>query len=264
SINLAGQPVLSAYAPVASLGWFVFIETPSAEAFSTLYGSLARSAALLVAGLLAAFACGLVLARRMIAPIQALRTGAARIGGGDLGHRISIRTGDELESLGDQFNAMAARLEESHATLERKVEERTHQLEAANLAKSRFLAAASHDLRQPLHALGLLVAQLRDSGSADERRRLTERIGAAVAEMNELFNALLDVSRLDAGSLTPDLKALPVAALLAKIGRTFAHTAYDKGLSLQVVPTSAWVRSDAILLERILLNLVSNAVRYTS
>ncbi len=264
SVDLLGRPVLSAFAPVSPPGWFVFIEAPRAEAFSMLYGSLVRSAALLIAGLLAAFVCGLVLARRMIAPIQALRTGAARIGGGDLGHRISIRTGDELEALGDQFNAMAARLEESYATLERKVEERTHQLETANMAKSRFLAAASHDLRQPLHALGLLVAQLRDSGTASERRRLTERIGAAVAEMNELFNALLDVSRLDAGSLSPDLKAFPIADLLARIGRTFAQTAHDKGLSLRMVPTPAWVRSDAILLERILLNLVSNAVRYTS
>jgi signal transduction histidine kinase/CheY-like chemotaxis protein len=263
SVDLAGRPVLSAFAPVAPVGWFVFIESPRAEAFATLYGSLVRSAALLVAGLLAAFVCGLVLARRMIAPIQALRTGAARIGGGDLGHRISIRTGDELESLGDQFNAMAARLEESHATLEHKVEERTHQLEAANLAKSRFLAAASHDLRQPLHALGLLVAQ-RDSSTAGERRRLTERIGAAVAEMNALFNALLDVSRLDAGSLAPDLKAFPIADLFARIGRTFAQTAHDKGLALRIVASHAWVRSDAILLERILLNLVSNAVRYTS
>jgi len=132
------------------------------------------------------------------------------------------------------------------------------------MAKSRFLAAASHDLRQPLHALGLLVAQLRDSGAAHERRRLTERIGAAVAEMNELFNALLDVSRLDAGSLSADLEAFPIADLLAKIERTFAHTVHDKGLSLHVVSNSGWVRSDAILLERILLNLVSNAVRYTS
>ena len=141
----------------------------------------------------------------MIAPIHALRASAARIGSGDLGHRIAIRTGDELESLGDQFNAMAAQLEESHATLEHKVEERTHQLEIANLAKSRFLAAASHDLRQPLHALGLWVAQLRNPLEPAERRRLIERIAAAVGEMNDLFNGLLDVSKLDAGILTADL-----------------------------------------------------------
>ena len=109
--------------------------------------------------MLAIFA-GLLLARRMVVPIRALRDGAVRIGSGDLGQRISINTGDELEALGDQFNAMAARLQESYAGLEGKVEERTRQLEAANQAKSRFVAAASHDLRQPLHALGLFVAQL--------------------------------------------------------------------------------------------------------
>jgi signal transduction histidine kinase/CheY-like chemotaxis protein len=264
SVDLLGRPVLTAYAPVGSIGWFVFIETPRAEAFATLYASLARSGALLFAGLVVAFACGLALARRMIAPIHALRTSAARIGSGDLGHRISIRTGDELESLGDQFNAMAAQLQESHATLEHKVEERTHQLEIANLAKSRFIAAASHDLRQPLHALGLWVAQLRNPLAPDERQRLTERIAAAVGEMNDLFNGLLDVSKLDAGILAADVGDFPIASLLAKIERTFAQTARDKGLSLRVVPTRAWVRSDSLLLERIMLNLISNAVRYTA
>jgi signal transduction histidine kinase/CheY-like chemotaxis protein len=256
--------VLTAFAPVGRVGWFVFVETPRAEAFATLYGSLTRSGALLLAGLVAAFACGLMLARRMIAPIHALRTSAARIGSGDLGHRISIRTGDELESLGDQFNAMAARLQESYATLENKVEERTHQLESANLAKSRFLAAASHDLRQPLHALGLSIAQLRSPLGEGERARLIERIAAAVDEMNDLFNGLLDVSKLDAGMLSPDLAEFPIADLLAKIERTFRQTAREKGLSLQVFPVRAFVRSDRILLERILLNLVSNAVRYTA
>ena len=101
-------------------------------------------------------------------PIRALRDGAARIGSGDLSQRISIKTGDELEALGNQFNSMAAQLQESYATLERKVEERTHQLELANLAKSRFLAAASHDLRQPLHALGPVRRAAAPRMNADE------------------------------------------------------------------------------------------------
>ena len=110
----------------------------------------------------------------MVVPIRTLTAGAARIGAGTLDHRIAIKTGDELETLGEQFNHMATQLQGSYATLERKVEERTHQLQVANLAKSRFLAAASHDLRQPLHALNLFVAQLRDgdrSGRARPRRR---------------------------------------------------------------------------------------------
>jgi nitrate/nitrite-specific signal transduction histidine kinase len=134
----------------------------------------------------------------MVIPIQTIRAGAARIGSGDLTQRISIGTGDELEALAEQFNRMAEQLQDSYAGLERKVEERTHQLALANLAKSRFLAAASHDLRQPLHALGLFIAQLRGHMKSAEGGRLMERIDAAVLAMNELFNALLDISKLDA------------------------------------------------------------------
>src|SRR5258708_33634008 len=199
----------------------------------------------------------------MVLPIQALQTGAARIGGGGLDPRIQITTGDELEALGDQFNGMAARLQDSYATLERKVIERTRQLELANLAKTRFLAAASHDLRQPLHALGLLVAQLNADTNRADRRRIVARIGTAVSAMNDLFDALLDISKLDAGAVAPDVTAFPIDPLLRKIENMFAALAREKSLRLRVLPSDAWIRSDRILLERILLNLVSNAVRYT-
>jgi len=159
---------------------------------------------------------------------------------------------------------MAEQLQDSYAGLERKVEERTHQLAIANLAKSRFLAAASHDLRQPLHALGLFIAQLRGHMKSAEGGRLVERIDAAVVAMNELFNALLDISKLDAGVLAPTIIEFPVAQLLKRIDSTFADAAREKGLSFQLVNSSAWARSDPILLERIVLNLVSNAVRYTA
>src|SRR5215831_8535325 len=262
--DLRGRDVLTAYAPVAPLGWLVFAELPVDEAYAPLYQSLMRSGSLLLAGLALAFLAGLFLARRMVVPIQALRRGAARIGSGDLTQRISIRTGDELEALADQFNAMAEQLQDSYADLERKVEERTHQLAVANLAKSRFLAAASHDLRQPLHALGLFVAQLRGHMKSAEGGRLVERIDAAVTAMNELFNALLDISKLDAGVLAINVMEFPVAHLLSRIESTFREAAHEKGLSFQLVSSSAWVRSDPILLERIVINLVSNAVRYTT
>jgi len=242
----------------------MFVELPTEEADAPLYEAIERSGALLAAGLVLAVLAGLFLARRMVVPIQAIRAGAARVGAGDLTQRIGIRTGDELEALADQFNSMAAQLQDSYASLERKVEERTEQLELANLAKSRFLAAASHDLRQPLHALGLFVAQLRGHMKSAEGGRLVERIDAAVTAMNELFNALLDISKLDAGVLSTAVSEFPIAHLLKRIESTFADAAREKGLSFQLVQSSAWVRSDPILLERIVLNLVSNAVRYTA
>ncbi len=126
--DIEGRQVLSVHAPVELLGWLVFVELPVNEAYAPLYGSILRSGALLVAALTLAALAGLYLARRMIIPIRALRDGAIRIGRGDLDQRISIQTGDELEALGDQFNSMAAQLQDSYATLERKVEDRTREL----------------------------------------------------------------------------------------------------------------------------------------
>ncbi len=138
------------------------------------------------------------------------------------------------------------------------------QLAEASQHKSRFLAAATHDLRQPMHALGLFVAQLRSHMTSAEGSRLVDRIDDAITGMNELFNALLDITKLDAGALTPTIADFPVVELLARIESTFAAVAQEKGLSLRLAATSAWVRSDPVLLERIVLNLVSNAVHYTT
>ncbi|WP_213290156.1 MASE1 domain-containing protein [Bradyrhizobium sp. sGM-13] len=154
-------------------------------------------------------------------------------------------------------------LRRAQTELERKVAERTQELELANAAKSRFLAMASHDLRQPLHALGLFVAQLRTPLKSGERTKTIERIDATRKEMDEMVNSLLDISRLDAGILTPKITEFPIARLLQKIETTFDQATREKGLRLRIRRSDAWVRSDAMLLERILLNLVSNAVRYT-
>ena len=154
-------------------------------------------------------------------------------------------------------------LRRAQIELERKVAERTQELELANAAKSRFFAMASHDLRQPLHALGLFVAQLRTPLKSGERTKTIERVDATRKEMDEMFNSLLDISRLDAGILTPKITEFPIARLLQKIETRFDQATREKGLRLRVRRSDAWVRSDAMLLERILLNLVSNAVRYT-
>lgn len=262
--DLSGRQVLTAYAPIEQLDWFVFAELPVEEAFAPLYDRLYRSGLLLLFGLMLAVLAGLYFARKMVVPIQTLTAGAMQLGSGDLSQRIAIATGDELEELGTQFNKMAGQLQDSYSNLERKVEERTKQLELATQAKSRFLATASHDLRQPLHALGLFVAQLQFRNRADERKKIISRIQASLSVMNELFNALLDVTKMDAGVLAPKLVNYPAAQLLKRVETTFAEAAREKGLSFSVIGSGAWIRSDRILLERIIFNLVSNAIRYTA
>ena len=126
--NIQGQEVLTASAPIVPLGWTMFVELPVEEAYASLYAALQRLAIVLAAALLFAVLAGIFLARRMVGPIQALRAGAERIGGGDFAQHISIKTGDELEDLANQFNEMGARLQESYADLENKVEQRTSEL----------------------------------------------------------------------------------------------------------------------------------------
>ena len=127
ALNIQGQEVLTASAPIAPLGWTMFVELPVKEAYASLYQALQRLAIVLLAASIFAVLAGIFLARRMVVPIQALRTGAARVGSGDFGQRISIRTGDELEGLANQFNDMGARLQ-TYTDLEQKVEQRTAEL----------------------------------------------------------------------------------------------------------------------------------------
>jgi GAF domain-containing protein/signal transduction histidine kinase len=126
--NIQGQEVLTASAPIAPLGWTMFVELPVEEAYASLYQALQRLAIVLLGASILAVLAGVFLARRMIVPIQALRAGAERIGGGDFSQRISIKTGDEFEGLAAQFNDMGARLQESYSGLEQKVEARTREL----------------------------------------------------------------------------------------------------------------------------------------
>jgi two-component system NtrC family sensor kinase len=170
AVGPSGGMVLTAWAPVPRLDWIVFVELPLREALAPVYASLWRMGALLALGLLLAASAGTVLARRMVVPIRRLQAGAEQLGSGERSRPIEIRTGDEIETLADRFNQMAAKVQESQATLEAKVEARTEQLQAreheareARLAAERALA----DLRkaqdrlvetQKLAALGQLTA----------------------------------------------------------------------------------------------------------
>jgi signal transduction histidine kinase len=126
--DLDGRQVLSASAPISPLGWAVLIEQPLLEAFEPIRWSIIRTIGLALFGVLLSVLASLLLARRMVRPIRALTDGAGRIGAGDLGHRLEVHTGDEIETLAEQFNRMTSQLRESYANLEQKVEERTREL----------------------------------------------------------------------------------------------------------------------------------------
>ena len=134
----------------------------------------------------------------------------------------------------------------------------------ANAAKTRFLAAASHDLRQPLHTIGLLVDVMRDRSQDAEQRKLSERIRSGVVAMEDLFKGLLDISKLDAGMITPTRTNVSIAGILASVESSFGAQAEEKGLELRIRTTRSWIDSDPVILERIVDNLVSNAIRYTN
>jgi len=129
--DLDGRQVLSASAPISPLGWAVLIEQPLLEAFEPIRWSIIRTIGLALFGVLLSVLASLLLARRMVRPIRALTEGAGRIGSGDLGHRLEVHTGDEIETLAEQFNRMTAQLRESYSNLEQKVEERTRELSEA-------------------------------------------------------------------------------------------------------------------------------------
>jgi len=176
------------------------------------------------------------------------------------------------------YKSVEQALIDANETLEQRVEDRTAELsealnataiarreaEAANASKTRFLAAASHDLLQPLNAARLFTSALRQHPGLDgEVAQLAERIDASFRAAEDLLDALLDVSRLDAGSYRPEVAPFALADLFDSLRQQFAVVAEQRGLTLRVAPTSLAVRSDAQLLRRIVANFLSNALRYT-
>ncbi len=174
------------------------------------------------------------------------------------------------------FEAAEA-LERSNATLEKRVRDRTEELtllnselalaksaaEDANISKTRFLAAASHDILQPLNAARLYVTSLVERKSVGEDSRLVENIDDSLEAIEEILSALLDISRLDAGAMTPAISSFNMADLMRSLEIEFAPAARAKGLKLTFVPCSLPVESDRLLLRRLLQNFISNAIKYT-
>ncbi|HEY9143723.1 MAG TPA: PAS domain-containing hybrid sensor histidine kinase/response regulator [Arenimonas sp.] len=154
-------------------------------------------------------------------------------------------------------------LRESNETLEQRVEQRTREAEAANLSKTRFLAAISHDVLQPINAARLFTSALRDTDEAIEQRRLAECVDVSLRDAEELLDGLLDISRLDAGSLKPEVSVFRLDELIASVAGQYAPLAASRGLGFRVHAGPLSVRSDRRLLRRALQNFVANALRYT-
>lgn len=220
----------------------------------------------LLFGALAARKIGAQIAR----PVTSLARAVERIGKGDFDVPLPFGSGGELAVLESGIADMAAKLKHGQEILEQRIEEATRlltaqkeQAERANLAKSRFLAAATHDLRQPMHALTLFVAALKERIQYPEVSRIVHNIESSVTAMQGMFNALLDISRLDAGVLQTHPRDFHLQDLFDRLRMDFTPHAQEKELRLIVVPTRAIVRTDPVLLERILMNLISNGIRYS-
>ncbi|MEO7335746.1 MAG: hybrid sensor histidine kinase/response regulator [Caldimonas sp.] len=139
-----------------------------------------------------------------------------------------------------------------------------HEAEVATRAKTRFLAAASHDLRQPLHAMGLFAGALRRGRHDPDAARLVESIGESVDALEALFSELLDITRIDSGGVEVDPRSFEVADMLERVRVHFGPPAFEKGVALRLRGHRQVVHGDPIIVERILRNLVSNAIRYTA
>jgi signal transduction histidine kinase len=302
--NLQGQKVLTASAPIAPLHWTMFVELPVEEAYAALYAALERLAFVLLAASIFAVLAGIFLARRMVGPIQALRSGAERIGSGDFSQRISIRTGDELEGLADQFNHMGERLQESYADLENKVEQRTAELRKSlddlRTAQDRLIqteklaslgqltAGIAHEIKNPLNFVNNfsavsteLIDELNealqgaslDGQTKEEVEELTgmlksnlEKVVQHGKRADSIVRNMLLHSREGSGEHRPsDINAILEESLnLAYHGARAERPGFNVTIERGFDPAAGMVDTYPQEITRVFLNLISNGFYATA
>jgi two-component system, sensor histidine kinase len=232
--------------------------------------SLLHATLLMLAALALTAALAWRLSNRLAGQLRHVGEVVERLACNELTVRTRLPPTGEVGALAAGVNDMAEALQAHHDELEKRIGEATADLaakkdvaERANHAKSRFFAAASHDLRQPMHALSLFVAALKTRNQQTETQTLIDNIESSTAAMELLFNALLDISQLDAGAIETHPAHFTLQKMLRDLEQQFSVVATEKQLQLRFRPCDVTLYSDALLIERILINLIANAIRYT-
>ena len=275
SYNLHGQKVFSSHALIPILDWAVFVERPVEDTYGPLYASMLRTSSLLLVGLGLALLASLYLARRVVRPLQALLEGVERISSGDLNSRLEIKTGDEIETLAEEFNKMTAHLKEAQTGLERKVAERTQaltvaneKLEEASQLKSQFLANVNHELRTPVSAIigyaHLVLRATEGQISRLQRENLEDLLRNAERLLNQI-DSLLDFAKIEAGKMEVHVQPVNVNEVIQAAISTIEPSLNGSSVRIirEIDPGMAALNTDREKLRQIVLNLLDNAVKFT-
>jgi signal transduction histidine kinase/ActR/RegA family two-component response regulator len=257
--------------PKAPLAW-VAVSLDSNQQQVLAWNLLLTSLGITLTGLTLAMLLIYKLALTGVQPLLNIITTVKRISSGGFGTRMDVTAhSQELRELQSMVNQMSESLRSYQQDMEAKVravtaelEHKKKEAEQASLAKSRFLAAASHDLRQPMHAISLYVESLKPQMQGRSAEDTLNKIERSIQGTVELFNAILDVTKLDAGVIQPTLAPVRIRKLFLHLAEEFAGEADSKNLSLRVRAPDIWIESDEILLERIFRNLLSNALHHTT
>ena len=279
--GLTGEPVLVTYAPVPELGWAVILEEPIDAALANVEILKRYAGVLLVLGLVIGAVIIAWVSSRITGPIRALHQGAKIIGSGNLGYRVNIDSGDEIEWLGQEFNKMAEELNISYATLEQKVKDKTselanansqleqvnHSLVRANKAKDEFLRVMSHELRTPLNVLLGYSQLIKDGTFGAINEKQENALGKIIGRSKELMSMISEILRatsIEAGKVGAEILQVQMGQLLDDLKSNY-EIPLDKDVTFKWdYPSEATIiKTDADKLKHILQNLINNSVKFT-
>lgn len=257
-------------APASNLLGHAEVEVSLAQISAFKRDTLLHAALLMLGALVLTAALAWRLSNRLAGQLRHVGEVVERLACNELTVRTRLPPSGEVGALAAGVNNMAEALQRHQGELEKRIAEATADLaekrdaaERAHHAKSRFFAAASHDLRQPMHALSLFVSALKGRNQQTETQALIDNIESSTAAMESLFNALLDISQLDAGAIEVHAMHFSLQKMFHRLDHQFRALAEEKNLTLRFRQRDITLYSDPVLIERILVNLIANAIRYT-